>query len=88
MAMQVYHAAARLGLSIPGDLSVVGYDDHRVFSEGLMPPLTTVALPYERMGRIAADLLIEQIGGGQSAETIRVQGPLVVRASTAPAEPA
>ena len=52
--------------------------------KGLMPPLTTVALAYERMGRLAADLLIEQIGGRQSSEIIRVQGPLVVRDSTAP----
>ena len=83
MAMQVYNAAAKLGLSIPGDLSVVGFDDHRVFSEGLMPPLTTIALPYERIGRIAADLLIEQIAGRSSANIIRVQGPLVERNSTA-----
>ena len=48
--MQVYNAAARLGLSIPADLSVVGFDDHRVFSEGLLPPLTTVALPTSGWG--------------------------------------
>jgi LacI family transcriptional regulator len=84
MAMQVYNAAMRLGLSIPTGLSVVGFDDHRVFSEGLMPPLTTVALAYERMGRLAADLLVEQIGGRQSSEIIRVQGPLIERESTAP----
>jgi LacI family transcriptional regulator len=82
MAMQVYNAAARLGISIPHDLSVVGFDDHQVFSEGLMPALTTVALPYERIGRIAADLLIEQIAGRRSAEIIRVQGPLMQRSST------
>ena len=83
MAMQVYNAASLLGLSIPRDVSVVGYDDHRVFSEGLMPPLTTVALPYERMGRIAADLLIEQIAGRPSSEIIRVQGPMIERSSVA-----
>jgi LacI family transcriptional regulator len=66
---------------------VVGFDDHRLFSEGLMPTLTTVALPYERMGRLAADLLIEQIWGRQNVETIRVQGPLVGRGSTARADP-
>jgi len=81
MAMQVYNAAASLGLAIPSDLSVVGFDDHRVFSEGLLPRLTTLALPYERIGRIAADLLIDQIGGRRSSETIRVQGPLVERQS-------
>ncbi len=83
MAMQVYNAAARLRMSIPDDVSVIGYDDHRVFSEGLMPHLTTVALPYERMGRIAADLLIDQIGGRPSSEIIRAQGPMIERDSVA-----
>ena len=88
MAMQVYNAAAGLGLAIPAEVSVVGFDDHRVFSEGLMPPLTTVALPYERIGRIAVDLLIEQIDGRQSSDIIRVQGPLIERQSTAVFNPA
>jgi LacI family transcriptional regulator len=85
MALQVYNAAATLGLHIPSDLSVVGFDDYRLFSEGLRPALTTVALPYQRMGRIAADLLLERIaGGGTVSEVIRVQGPLIQRQSTAP----
>jgi LacI family transcriptional regulator len=85
MALQVYNAATVLGLRIPRDLSVVGFDDYRLFSEGLRPALTTVALPYQRMGRIAADLLFELIAGGAaSSEVIRVQGPLIQRQSTAP----
>jgi LacI family transcriptional regulator len=84
MAMQVYNAASCLGISIPHQVSVVGFDDHRVFSEGLMPALTTVALPYEQMGRIAADLLAEAIEGRTTTKIVRVQGPLVERASTAP----
>jgi LacI family transcriptional regulator len=85
MALQVYNAAADVGLRIPDDLSVVGFDDYRLFSEGLRPGLTTVALSYQRMGRIAADLLLASIAGGPSpTEVIRVQGPLVLRHSTAP----
>jgi LacI family transcriptional regulator len=84
MALQVYNAAAELGLRIPADLSVVGFDDYRLFSEGVRPALTTVALSYQRMGRIAADLLLEAIAGHAPGEVIRVQGPLVVRSSTAP----
>lgn len=84
MALQVYNAAASLGLAIPEDISVVGYDDYRLFSEGLRPALTTVALPYQSMGRIAADLLFQHITGSKAeAEVIRVQGPLVERNSTA-----
>jgi len=85
MALQVYNAAAELGLRIPTDLSVVGFDDYRLFSEGLRPGLTTVALSYQRMGRIAADLLLQSIGGETlPSEIIRVQGPLIQRDSTAP----
>jgi len=85
MALQVYNAAAELGLSIPSDLSVVGFDDYRLFSEGLRPALTTVALSYQRMGKIAADILLDSIAGEPApAEVVRVQGPLVVRRSTAP----
>ncbi len=83
MAMQVYNAAGRLGLSIPDDLSVIGFDDHRVFSEGLRPQLTTVALAYEQMGRIAVDLLLQAIDGKNGAQMVRVQGPLIVRGSCA-----
>ena len=86
MALQVYNAATALGIAIPDELSVVGYDDYRLFSEGLRPTLTTVALPYQRMGRIAADLLIEHIAGETPAsEVIRVEGPLIQRGSTAAA---
>lgn len=86
MALQVYNAAAALGLRIPDELSVVGYDDYRLFSEGLRPALTTVALPYQRMGRVAADLLLQTIASGAtSSEVIRVEGPLICRDSTAAA---
>jgi LacI family transcriptional regulator, galactose operon repressor len=84
MALQVYNAAAALGIRIPDELSVVGYDDYHLFSLGLRPALTTVVLPYRRMGEIAAELLIKRIkDDAAKAETIRVEGPLVARASTA-----
>ena len=84
MALQVYNAAAALGIRIPDELSVVGYDDYHLFSEGLRPALTTVVLPYRRMGEIAAELLVKGIKDRAArAETIRVEGPLVARASTA-----
>lgn len=82
LAMQVYNAAGRLGLSIPDDLSVVGFDDHRLISEGLRPALTTVALPYVAIGRLAVDVLLDQQGA--AADVQRVNAPLVIRNSTAP----
>ncbi|MBE4717951.1 LacI family DNA-binding transcriptional regulator [Pseudarthrobacter sp. AB1] len=63
MAMGAYRAAAELGLSIPGDLSVVGFDDQELIAANLYPALTTVALPHYEMGAWAADNLIDAIEG-------------------------
>ncbi len=82
MAMQVYNAAGQLGLVIPDDLSVVGFDDHRLFSEGLRPGLTTVALPYVRMGRLAVEVLLGRQPGSGSSQVSKVDCPLVLRHST------
>lgn len=57
VAMQVFAAAANLGLAIPQDLSVMGFDDLRLISENLYPMLTTVALPYFEIGRKAVALM-------------------------------
>ena len=84
MALQVYNAAASLGVRIPDELSVVGYDDYHLFSLGLRPALTTVVLPYRKMGAFAAELLMKRVGDDTAdAPTIRVEGPLVERRSTA-----
>lgn len=78
MAMQVYNAASQLGIAIPGDLSVVGFDDHRLFSEGLRPELTTVALPYVTMGRLAVEVLL----GSVNPKLSLVECPFIQRHST------
>jgi LacI family transcriptional regulator len=73
------------GLTIPGDVAVVGFDD-RSLAVHQRPPLTTVALPLHEMGRTAGRLLLEAIGGaGQRHDIIRVDCELKVRASTVPA---
>ncbi|XAZ30753.1 substrate-binding domain-containing protein [Paenarthrobacter ureafaciens] len=48
LAVGVVLAAARLGLSIPGDLSVMGYDDEHRIANTMVPALTTMALPPAR----------------------------------------
>ncbi len=53
MATGAYLALARLGLSIPDDVSVVGYDDEALAAD-LSPALTTVRIPFYEMGRLAA----------------------------------
>jgi LacI family transcriptional regulator len=82
MAMQVYNAAGQLGLAIPADLSVIGFDDHRLFSEGLRPGLTTVALPYVQMGRLAVEVLLGKPLGSGNSRVSMVDCPLVLRHST------
>jgi LacI family transcriptional regulator len=82
MAMGVYRAAAELGLRIPADVSVVGYDDMRHIADGVFPGLTSVALPHYEMGRWAARALLD---AGAPAEHRRMRGRLVRRGSVAPA---
>jgi LacI family transcriptional regulator, galactose operon repressor len=83
MAMGVYHVAAELGLRIPHDLSVVGFDNQELIADGLRPGLTTVALPHYEMGAWAVDALIARIEGRDSdgAEHAALDCPLVVRKS-------
>ena len=81
MAAGVYRVAASLGLSIPEDLSVVGFDDLLLISTNLAPPLTTMRLPHYEM----ADWLVRRLATGDVlAITHRFPCELVVRESTAP----
>lgn len=61
MAAGIYRAARDHGLEIPRDLSVVGYDDFPT-SQRLWPSLTTVRVPVEEIGRLAATMLIKKTG--------------------------
>jgi DNA-binding LacI/PurR family transcriptional regulator len=73
------------GLSVPHDMSVVGYDDIPVASF-VDPPLTTVRQPIESMGRAAVTMLVNQIDRTAfTAEELLYEPELVVRGSTAPA---
>ena len=84
MAMGALGAAAEAALRVPEDLSVMGYDDQEL-ARYTDPPLTTLVLPNYEMGRRAAALLIAMARGGAGAPgpTIRIDGPLVERASVA-----
>lgn len=78
-------AAARdAGLTVPADLSIVGFHD-TWFADHVHPALTVVRLPLAEMGRAAVRILVELIGGG-SAQQLMVDDPppeLVERGSTA-----
>ena len=59
-ALRVLQILWRLGLHVPQDISVVGFDDESA-STSAIPPLTTVACDTTRAGRAAAELLVERM---------------------------
>jgi LacI family transcriptional regulator len=83
MAAGVVYEAYELGLTIPGQLSVVGFDDTPTASH-IWPPLTTVRQPIDAMAAQAVLLLTKKIRGEKNPEeTSPFQCELVLRASTA-----
>lgn len=80
MALGCYDALRELGLSIPGDVAVIGYDS-RDIAQYVHPPLTTVLLPHFEMGVEAAECLIDLINGSPTPNRIKVEGQLINRNS-------
>lgn len=81
MAVGCYEALREIGLKIPGDVAVMGYDDREI-AQHLHPPLTTVLLPHFEMGAIAAEWLIDAVAGHEArARQIKVECPIVMRKS-------
>lgn len=92
-AIAVYQVAAEMGLRIPQDLSVVGFDNLRE-AAFLFPPLTTIDQSVEKMGALAMEILVKLVNGealgANSAEArylLKVPTELVIRGSCAPASP-
>jgi DNA-binding LacI/PurR family transcriptional regulator len=84
LALGAIRAARRTGRTVPGDLSVVGYDDS-AFMNYTDPPLTTLRQPIDAMSRAAVTLLTNQITGESPTPKELLHEPeLVVRNSTAP----
>jgi len=89
MAMGAYRAAAELGLRIPEDLSVVGFDNQELITRGLFPELTSVALPHYDMGYWATETLTALLDepGAELSSTPRpllMSCPIVRRSSVRP----
>ena len=82
LAFGVLEAARGMGLSVPGDLSVVGYDDVPEAARA-NPPLTTVNQPHVEKGLLAGRLLVARLGGGEAEGPGPLPTRLVVRGSTA-----
>ena len=81
IATGIMKAAARLGLRVPEDVAVIGYDDSRV-CRAMEPELTSVHIFRTRMGEEAAGLLLKLLQGEEPEETrIMVKPELIVRGS-------
>lgn len=79
VAMGLYDALRERGLSVPDEMSVVGFDNQDVIAAHLRPPLTTVALPHADLGVAGVEEILSD------APTSRVLPcPAVVRSSVAP----
>jgi LacI family transcriptional regulator len=82
LAFTVLGETRRLGLSVPGDLSLVGIDNV-LADEFTYPPLTSVALPKRAMARRAVELVLDGNAGARDGTLVELLGPeLIVRAST------
>ena len=85
LALGAIRAVRRAGLSVPGDVSVVGFDDSG-WLNCTDPPLTTVRQPIESMGKAAVALLVNQMESvAMHHEELLFEPELVVRGSTGPA---
>jgi LacI family transcriptional regulator len=83
MAMGAYDALRELGLSIPGDVAVMGYDNQELIAAYLRPGLSTMALPFFEMGQWAVnDLIHYDHHAGQNAPVQHlIECPFVQRES-------
>ncbi len=86
MAIGALSAAVDLGCAVPGDVSIVGFDDVKIGAY-LRPTLTTIRQPIEVIGRKAVDLLVEMIreeATPDPSQQFLIEPQLVVRGSSAP----
>jgi DNA-binding LacI/PurR family transcriptional regulator len=87
VAIGILSRLAEIGIDVPGELSVVGFDDIPLAAM-VTPRLTTVALPTMLAGETAVDVLLNRLAGGERASEPAIRklpAHLVVRGSTAPA---
>lgn len=80
VAMGLYDGLRDRGLSVPGDIAVVGFDNQEVISAHVRPPLTTVQLPHYELGAAGVRMLLG-IDDSTPDQLVRVSCPPVVRES-------
>lgn len=82
MALGFIHGLAERGISVPDDLSIVGFDDIPT-ARHFLPPLTTVQQDFHRLGTRAMGHILQALEGGDHSTETRIVPELVVRQSTA-----
>jgi LacI family transcriptional regulator len=80
MAVGALSAAYKLGVKVPEDLSIIGYDNLPI-SEMSIPPLTTVGQPLEEMGKMAANMLFSMMETGKKEESRIMEHKIIERES-------
>lgn len=83
LALGILLEAQSRGLDVPGDLSIVGFDDLPL-ARHFRPALTTIAVPVEAAGRHAGTALAAAIAASRPVESLCLDAPLLIRGSTAP----
>ena len=82
MALGFIHACRDLGLDVPGDISVVGFDDIPEAAH-FAPPLTTIRQNFGEVGRLAVAMLLAELNGAEETHHGLIAPELVIRGSTA-----
>ncbi|HCG5623377.1 TPA: substrate-binding domain-containing protein [Vibrio parahaemolyticus] len=81
MAMGVINAANELGIKVPDDLSIIGYDDIHI-AKFMSPSLTTIHQPKYRLGQAAVETLVRRLNDkSNEAQVVQLEPTLVVRNS-------
>lgn len=83
LAIGALRAAHRLELAVPGDVSIVGFDDLPL-AEHTTPPLTTVRQPISEIAAAAVRAAIDEASGQASPIAERLEPTLIVRESSGP----
>ncbi len=83
LAVGVYRGLHESGISVPNDVSVIGFDN-TFLSEFMIPALTTVDIPRQELSRLAVNALLPAEESSRSSRTVRLATKLIVRSSTAP----
>ena len=86
VALGIIHGLHDRGISVPEELSIVGFDD-APFSRHSIPPLTTVRQPFDALGAAVVEVLLAAMEGRPLPQRTKIPPELIVRLSTAKARP-